>query len=172
MRFFSCLTPLKLPNTVFYCCGVYQYITVCVQDLLVDIIKFCVTFFFTVNAKLNVPEETIYIKWRYFIHFSFRFRRVQENSGKLWRYLRYEVIMDYRTIIPAPLNLLIRPILLCMSIYRKLKRCWHTFCRNDINSQETNGEFICIYCFRFFQVENHWVVFKTVFRRGILPKKT
>ncbi|CAG2199285.1 unnamed protein product [Mytilus edulis] len=42
--------------------------------------------------------------------FSYRFERVQENSEKLWRYLRYEVIMDYRTRIPAPLNLVIRPI--------------------------------------------------------------
>ncbi|XP_052100137.1 transient receptor potential cation channel subfamily M member-like 2 [Mytilus californianus] len=42
--------------------------------------------------------------------FSYRFGRVQENSEKLWRYMRYEVIMDYRTRIPAPLNLVIRPI--------------------------------------------------------------
>ncbi|CAC5398397.1 unnamed protein product [Mytilus coruscus] len=42
--------------------------------------------------------------------FSYRFERVQENSEKLWRYLRYEVVMDYRTRIPAPLNLVIRPI--------------------------------------------------------------
>ncbi|VDI13155.1 Hypothetical predicted protein [Mytilus galloprovincialis] len=42
--------------------------------------------------------------------FSYRFERVQEISEKLWRYLRYEVIMDYRTRIPAPLNLVIRPI--------------------------------------------------------------
>ncbi|CAC5398411.1 unnamed protein product [Mytilus coruscus] len=67
--------------------------------------------------------------------FSFRFRRVQENSGKLWRYLRYEVIMDYRTIIPAPLNLIIRPIMLCMSINRKLKRCRHG---NDNTNQEND----------------------------------
>ncbi|XP_071166748.1 transient receptor potential cation channel subfamily M member 1-like [Mytilus edulis] len=69
--------------------------------------------------------------------FSFRFRRVQENSGKLWRYLRYEVIMDYRTIIPAPLNLIIRPILSCMSIYRKLRRCRHG---NDVHNQKTDQE--------------------------------
>ncbi|XP_071166783.1 transient receptor potential cation channel subfamily M member 8-like isoform X2 [Mytilus edulis] len=47
--------------------------------------------------------------------FSYRFERVQENSEKLWRYLRYEVIMDYRTRIPAPLNLVIRPILFVVS---------------------------------------------------------
>ncbi|CAG2199287.1 unnamed protein product [Mytilus edulis] len=41
--------------------------------------------------------------------FSYRFERVQEISEKLWRYLRYEVIMDYRTRIPVPLNLVIRP---------------------------------------------------------------
>ncbi|XP_052100154.1 uncharacterized protein LOC127734357 isoform X2 [Mytilus californianus] len=69
--------------------------------------------------------------------FSFRFRRVQENSGKLWRYLRYEVIMDYRTIIPAPFNLIIRPIMLCMAIYRKLKRCRHG---NDDHNQENDNE--------------------------------
>ncbi|VDI40591.1 Hypothetical predicted protein [Mytilus galloprovincialis] len=42
--------------------------------------------------------------------FSYRFERVQENSEKLWRYLRYEVIMDYKSRIPAPLNILIRPL--------------------------------------------------------------
>ncbi|XP_063431847.1 transient receptor potential cation channel subfamily M member 2-like [Mytilus trossulus] len=47
--------------------------------------------------------------------FSYRFERVQENSEKLWRYLRYEVIMDYRTRIPAPLNLVIRPIFFVVS---------------------------------------------------------
>ncbi|XP_063432248.1 transient receptor potential cation channel subfamily M member 2-like isoform X2 [Mytilus trossulus] len=42
--------------------------------------------------------------------FSYRFGLVQEKSEKWWRYMRYEVIMDYRTRIPAPLNLVIRPI--------------------------------------------------------------
>ncbi|CAC5398392.1 unnamed protein product [Mytilus coruscus] len=42
--------------------------------------------------------------------FSYRFERVQEISEKLWRYLRYEVIMDYRTRIPVPFNLVIRPV--------------------------------------------------------------
>ncbi|XP_071166898.1 transient receptor potential cation channel subfamily M member-like 2 [Mytilus edulis] len=42
--------------------------------------------------------------------FSYRFELVQEKSEKWWRYMRYEVIMDYRTRIPAPLNLVLRPI--------------------------------------------------------------
>ncbi|XP_052100146.1 transient receptor potential cation channel subfamily M member-like 2 [Mytilus californianus] len=41
--------------------------------------------------------------------FSYRFERVQEISEKLWRYLRYELIMDYRDRIPVPFNLVIRP---------------------------------------------------------------
>ncbi|XP_052100124.1 transient receptor potential cation channel subfamily M member 2-like isoform X2 [Mytilus californianus] len=52
--------------------------------------------------------------------FSYRFERVQENSEKLWRYLRYEVIMDYKSRIPAPLNIIFRPL-------NMLYRC----CRND-----------------------------------------
>ena len=52
------------------------------------------------------------------IYSSYRFEIVQKNSEKLWRYWRYAVIMDYRTRVPAPLNLIIRPFML---IYRCIK---------------------------------------------------
>ncbi|XP_063435619.1 uncharacterized protein LOC134716540 [Mytilus trossulus] len=52
--------------------------------------------------------------------FSYRFEIVQANSEKLWRYWRYAVIMDYRTRVPAPLNLIIRPF---MMIAKCFKRC-------------------------------------------------
>jgi len=49
------------------------------------------------------------------IYSSYRFEIVQNNSEKLWRYWRCAVIMDYRTRVPAPLNLIIRPFML---VYR------------------------------------------------------
>ncbi|XP_076102526.1 transient receptor potential cation channel subfamily M member 2-like isoform X1 [Mytilus galloprovincialis] len=52
--------------------------------------------------------------------FSYRFEIVQANSERLWRYWRYSVIMDYRTRVPAPLNLIIRPF---MMIAKCIKRC-------------------------------------------------
>ncbi|CAC5379290.1 unnamed protein product [Mytilus coruscus] len=60
--------------------------------------------------------------------FSYRFERVQENSEKLWRYLRYDVIMDYKSRIPAPLNLIIRPLLMMCGCLKKScnKRKEHT----------------------------------------------
>ncbi|VDI13157.1 Hypothetical predicted protein [Mytilus galloprovincialis] len=63
--------------------------------------------------------------------FSYRFERVQENSEKLWRYLRYEVIMDYRTRIPAPLNLVIRPIFFVVSKCFKCMKHLRTIDKED-----------------------------------------
>ncbi|OPL33939.1 hypothetical protein AM593_03638, partial [Mytilus galloprovincialis] len=64
--------------------------------------------------------------------FSYRFERVQENSEKLWRYLRYEVIMDYRTRIPAPLNLVIRPIFFIVS------KCFKSI--NNLRNKKDNED--------------------------------
>ena len=54
------------------------------------------------------------------IYSSYRFEIVQENSEKLWRYWRCAVILDYRTRVPAPLNLVFRPIML---VYKCIKSC-------------------------------------------------
>jgi len=54
------------------------------------------------------------------IYSSYRFEIVQNNSEKLWRYWRYAVVMDYRTRVPAPLNLIIRPF---MFVFRGIKSC-------------------------------------------------
>ncbi|XP_071171553.1 transient receptor potential cation channel subfamily M member-like 2 [Mytilus edulis] len=55
--------------------------------------------------------------------FSYRFEIVQANSEKLWRYWRYAVIMDYRTRVPAPLNLIIRPFMTLSKCIKSCKKC-------------------------------------------------
>lgn len=55
--------------------------------------------------------------------FSYRFEIVQANSERLWRYWRYSVIMDYRTRIPAPLNLIVRPLMMIAKCIKRCKEC-------------------------------------------------
>jgi hypothetical protein len=63
------------------------------------------------------------------IYSSYRFEIIQNNSEKLWRYWRCAVIMDYRTRIPAPLNIVIRPV---MFVYRVIKSCYER-CEQEDN---------------------------------------
>ncbi|XP_063431693.1 uncharacterized protein LOC134714381 [Mytilus trossulus] len=81
--------------------------------------------------------------------FSYRFERVQENSEKLWRYLRYEVIMDYNSRIPAPLNIIIRPLdILCRCCKGDYKRKQHKPDRrlvDRINTLQSVNAINCVY---------------------------
>ncbi|XP_063431696.1 transient receptor potential cation channel subfamily M member 2-like [Mytilus trossulus] len=85
--------------------------------------------------------------------FSYRFERVQEISEKLWRYLRYEVIMDYRTRIPAPLNLVIRPFYIiywsCKKLVKKKqsdeKDAFRKRSLDKINALQSMNAIKCVY---------------------------
>ncbi|XP_076102775.1 transient receptor potential cation channel subfamily M member-like 2 [Mytilus galloprovincialis] len=53
--------------------------------------------------------------------FSARFEKVKSNSEKIWRYIRYSYIMDYKIRLPAGLNLVLRPIMAFLWICGKCK---------------------------------------------------
>ncbi|XP_063431695.1 transient receptor potential cation channel subfamily M member-like 2 [Mytilus trossulus] len=84
--------------------------------------------------------------------FSYRFERVQEISEKIWRYLRYEVIMDYRTRIPAPFNLVIRPIYIVYWCCTQIKKTQsdekaniHKRSLDRINELQSTNAIKCVY---------------------------
>lgn len=55
---------------------------------------------------------------------SARFEKVKTNSEKIWRYIRYSYIMDYRMRIPAVLNIVMRPLMvLYWCVSRKSTCC-------------------------------------------------
>lgn len=62
--------------------------------------------------------------------FSARFEKVKANSEKLWRYIRYSYIMDYKIRVPAVLNVLIRPIMMVgLCCENRTCKC----CLNEVN---------------------------------------
>lgn len=81
----------------------------------------------TINNRGNYEQEHKVLSTLLLI-FSYRFEKVQANSEKLWRYWRYAVIMDYRTRVPAPLNLVIRPVIL---INKCIKKCNALCCKKS-----------------------------------------
>ncbi|VDI26863.1 Hypothetical predicted protein [Mytilus galloprovincialis] len=54
--------------------------------------------------------------------FSARFEKVKSNSEKIWRYIRYSYIMDYKIRLPAGLNLFLRPIMAFLWICGKCRK--------------------------------------------------
>lgn len=50
---------------------------------------------------------------------SYRFEKVHQNSEKIYRHVRYSVIMDYKSRIPAPLNLIIRPLYIVYLVWSR-----------------------------------------------------
>ncbi|XP_021343122.1 transient receptor potential cation channel subfamily M member 2-like [Mizuhopecten yessoensis] len=47
--------------------------------------------------------------------FSFRFEEIKDNSDQFWRFHRSQVIMEFRTRIPVPFNLLFWPVYIIKS---------------------------------------------------------
>ncbi|CAC5398354.1 TRPM2 [Mytilus coruscus] len=56
--------------------------------------------------------------------FSYRFKEVQNNSDRLWKYWRYAIIKDYSTRFPVPFNVLLHVFnCICNLCKRKRPNC-------------------------------------------------
>ncbi|XP_052100110.1 uncharacterized protein LOC127734318 isoform X2 [Mytilus californianus] len=53
--------------------------------------------------------------------FSYRFKEVQNNSDRLWKYWRYATIKDYSTRFPVPFNVFLH-VFNCIVMFYKRKR--------------------------------------------------